>query len=659
MAIKYMDPVGGNNANDGSSFALRFKSFEGGATTARVAAGDTVRIIASPDPNSIGTGTWTDNSGTITLGAAVTQTIDNCDSAWTASANVTCSTSTDRKQGTASATAAVASGFTTGKIAYKATGTLDLSGYEQVSLWFKTSTSLAPGVLELRLCSDTTGDTAVNTVPLPVTSAQWAGTGWFVVLKDFAAALGASIQSVALYAVSDPGIVTITLDNIIACKANGAANCLTHLSLIGKNTVGEPEWYPLLSIDGTTVVLGADRNTSVSSPARPYRGTTEAVTTYARQPLVDIDSTGYDGNWVSAGGSIASPVTYSGGWNRTDMSTQTGETWISGSHHYDNDMGTPIYTSGLNDAVFRTIGVAHAPLYGAYVSGDRLDFGFLGMAGCNLPFSLDGSSTNCVIDGGSVVHNVAHFGESATIAGYGNQLIARRVEGSNIVGVQINADSLAVVTADIDKIDNSGTYGVQSTGNLILRDTVFQNNTSGSIVPNPVSGDPLTVVNGTFPSEPTVTSTRNFQIRLHDYNGTAGDHRVIGNGWKLVTDTTVRHTASGVAWKITISSTSGGRAMQHIPLAKVAVSAGTQVTMKAWVRRTNTALAIGIKVLGGQIAGVDADVSAEITAAADTWEERTITFTPSAAGVVELLGYATATATGHSGYWDDLTITQA
>lgn len=659
MAIKYMDPVGGNDANDGSSFALRFKTFAAGATSARVAAGDTVRLIASPDPNSIGTVTWTDNSAALTLGAAVTQTLDNCDSAWTASTNVTCSTSTDRKQGTNSATAVVASGFTTGKIAYKATGTLDLSAYEQVSLWFKTSVSVAPGVLELRLCSDTTGTTAVHTVPLPVTSAQWTGTNWFVVLKDFATPLNNAIQSIALYAVSDPGALTITLDNIIACQAAGATNCLTHLSLVGKNSGGEPEWYPLLSIDGTAVVLGAHRYTSVSSPARPYRGTTEAVTTYARQPLVNIDATGADGNYPTVSGTIAAPITFSGGWNRTDMSTQTGETWLSGSHHYDNVMGTPIYITALTDIAMRQIGVSHAANYGAYLDGHRLDLQFVGITGCDLPLAITRSTTNCTIDGGNVTHNASHFGEAAELGGFGNRLVARRVEGASALGVQLNAAALATVVADIGRIDNAGTYGLQSSGNLILRGTTFANNTSGSIVPNPATGNAVTVVDGVFPAEPTVTDAYAFQLRLHRYGATADDHRVIGNGWKLVSDTSVRHTASGVAWKLTISSTAAGRAMQHFPLARLAVSAGTQVTCKAWVRRTNTALAVGIKLRGGQIAGLTGDVSDEISVAADTWEELTLSFTPTEAGVVELLGYATATATGHSGWWDDLTLTQA
>jgi hypothetical protein len=50
-------------------------------------------------------------------------------------------------------------------------------------------------------------------------------------------------------------------------------------------------------------------------------------------------------------------------------------------------------------------------------------------------------------------------------------------------------------------------------------------------------------------------------------------------------------------------------------------------------------------------------LTAEITAAADTWQEVTLTFTPTEAGVIEVFGYGYG-GTTHVGYFDDLTITQ-
>ena len=45
MAIYYLDYENGNDANDGLSFANRWKTMTNGATAARIAPGDTIRIM--------------------------------------------------------------------------------------------------------------------------------------------------------------------------------------------------------------------------------------------------------------------------------------------------------------------------------------------------------------------------------------------------------------------------------------------------------------------------------------------------------------------------------------------------------------------------------------------------------------------------------------
>ena len=50
-----------------------------------------------------------------------------------------------------------------------------------------------------------------------------------------------------------------------------------------------------------------------------------------------------------------------------------------------------------------------------------------------------------------------------------------------------------------------------------------------------------------------------------------------------------------------------------------------------------------------------------MTAAADTWEQISFTFTPTQKGVVEIEVYAFRNTTGgtYLGYYDDLTVSQA
>ncbi len=112
MATFYLDFEGGNDSNDGTTFANRWKTITSGATAARTAPGDVIRIMKSPDPVSLGVnGTFTKQSPTITLASAVTANISLCQAAWTASANVTTTTSSTKKEGTLSTSIAPAAAF--------------------------------------------------------------------------------------------------------------------------------------------------------------------------------------------------------------------------------------------------------------------------------------------------------------------------------------------------------------------------------------------------------------------------------------------------------------------------------------------------------------------------------------------------------------------
>jgi hypothetical protein len=187
--------------------------------------------MASPMPTQVDSGAvWTNQSKTVTLSGAVTANVDLCETAWTASTNVTATASASTfKEGTKCASLAIASGFTTGLCAYHAMSATDFSGYQQLSFWVQVNTAVAANVLQIKLCSDNAGVTAVNTINIPALN---SATQWTAITVDTAGALGASIQSVALYAASDPGTVTVLFDNILACKASSSADSLTLNSLI-------------------------------------------------------------------------------------------------------------------------------------------------------------------------------------------------------------------------------------------------------------------------------------------------------------------------------------------------------------------------------------------------------------------------------------------
>jgi ABC-type hemin transport system substrate-binding protein len=70
MANKFVDLVGGSDANNGSTFALRKKTLSSAAAVA--AAGDVIRVMGKPSTSS-STATWTKGSPLVTLAAAMNQ----------------------------------------------------------------------------------------------------------------------------------------------------------------------------------------------------------------------------------------------------------------------------------------------------------------------------------------------------------------------------------------------------------------------------------------------------------------------------------------------------------------------------------------------------------------------------------------------------------
>jgi hypothetical protein len=87
---------------------------------------------------------------------------------------------------------------------------------------------------------------------------------------------------------------------------------------------------------------------------------------------------------------------------------------------------------------------------------------------------------------------------------------------------------------------------------------------------------------------------------------------------------------------------------------RVVCVANVAQTIKAWVRRSNTGLSIGLRVKEAVLTGISATTDALCTASADTWQEVTLTFTPTQAGVAQIWGVAWG-GTTYSGYISDLT----
>lgn len=680
MSIFYIDPINGNDSYTGADWANAWKTIKTGATTARISPGDFIRIAKSPNPVSIGNATWTNKSKTVTLADAVTENIDLCASAWTASTNVTASLQTSaRKEGAQNVQLAIAAAFVSGKVGYRALGSIfDFSAYQQMSLWFRTNLAIAEGVFKVCLCSDTTGDVIIDEFFIPVIETAIINS-WIPITISKGSALGSSIQSIAIYTVSDPGTVTIQFDNILACYASSSNNALSLTSLISKNSAasgGTEGWYPIQSINGTTVLL--DNATSTTATVgRGYAGITETVTTYRREGFQIGTSTD---NVIQDSGISGSLIEFIGGWN-TATNERDGETFydMKCTVGIGLDFNSKSYVKssyinlirgatnvGLQSASYCEV-VAHT-LVGAATQNLLLyatNFciititNILNGGTSNIVFSTTLCSGNIVTV--TNVDNAITYGISFTVATY-NKFFIENVRNSgsdNIILGNSTYNNLLKITNNKD----CAGYGVDfvnlSKDNYIIGMTT-SDNTSGAITHPSLGNNYLRKCSlGESSKVSSQVAYGNSRLFQEFADGLTENNYIYTDGGIINSQTAIRNTASGVAWKL--SPTSSNRNVGYpliLPILQLAVKANAQVTVSAWFRRSNTGIVGKLFCRGYQIAGVDSDVVDLADASQDMWERLTIQFTPTESGVVQIEAHAYG-GTTYSVYVDDITYSQA
>ena len=339
MPTYYLDYENGDDANDGSDWANAWQTCKLGATEARIDPGDVIRIAKSPDPTSIGNGTWTNDSREIVLAAAQTDTIDNCETAWTAQNGATVTreavgTAPYSKQGSYHMEIKPDATPGTDELqAYFATGTLDLSAYQKITFWFRADVVIADGeTWEICLCSDAVGATPVDTFKIPAINDPDLDDHWMplTLTKEGGGNLGAAIESIALYTGSSAPTASeeVYVDNFSACTSTG----LNLQSLISKNDAaqgGTEHWHGLKSIDGVTLIVDTRTDERADDATGRYYGTTETVTTYKRETVKLPASMWGTDEMVMEDGSAGNLITFSGGWD-TGTTIQDGETLVDG-----------------------------------------------------------------------------------------------------------------------------------------------------------------------------------------------------------------------------------------------------------------------------------------------------------------------------------------
>lgn len=672
---------------------------------------------------------------------------------------------------------AINASFTTGKIAYYTLpATLNLSNYQQLSFFIQQLSGTTLGGLTISLCSDTLGDTAVNTFTIPSTGTTGV---WCPFTINNGSALGSSIRSISISRAANNGAQQFYFSSIVACKSPTSVDALSNTSLVTKNngTEGAYAVGGFGGSDGTIVFLdSAPTATNLVTSGGAYYGTTETATLWryepfnpytlnsAALPATSTAVTSYTEIFTGAQitGFLNAPITFSGGWDATNMSTRTGQTWFSNQNGY----AYGLYTSVANNNYITVDRVNYTRCYSAFNNGSLL-IGWI-IQNCNytattsvgMVFSVNGQQfqlQNCIVT------NTASNGASIGYASndINNPIVINNCTFSgnvtNNLSINTTGTSAPYYTITNSSFNTSSTTGISTTQfgyATITSNSINYFNTTGLItsnniigtinnltfVPEPAGGNQI--INGTLsagystlpqniyttfnnitvnaptttysqgsttlnslligcsnfkfvncnfsatnvsytyntltdqggpylynctgvPSTITLSNTSvqpytlNAAIYSQDEGGTVGNNKIYFSGGLATSQTAVRNTPSGYAWSLAPTSTTTVTSTYPLELkiASVAANGGSAVTISAYMRRTNTGLTMQLVCPGGQPYGPSTDTVASMTAAANTWEQVSISFTPTQNGVFDIYAYAYG-GTTFTGYVDDLGVTQ-
>lgn len=594
--------------------------------------------------------------------------------------------------------------FGTGKAwYYTLPETMDLSDYQRISMEFhnRNDADASTSHISFKLCTDTTGDTPVHSFSIP----GYHSNGRYAVVHDFGTNLNSAIKSIALYIDTDVGAEDLRFHNIIALKDSNDA--ISHKDVIGKNTTAEPVWWNMHHINPDHMIFGESQNTSgnvygfiTDAKVATYCGTSETVALYKITPFdpnqfgVDYNLDEYRKYWVrprmdTRSYLAANPnnltLKLSGGWNSTDMSTRTGVTWL-----YLGTISAVFFTNSYNQNMqnfqIENFGFNCSPtgmqIYGGLATVKNVykagySQGYLGVVNSyrgKRDFTIDG----CYEAG---VQNVG-FQTSGQQGGSGMNTRNILLKDWHVYGggsgchmAQSAESGLQIEDATI----RGWYYPLRTSSNH--RGVTYVKNLDLKGAYSFYSSTPVTVQNATVSrliSEYTPDSTSGYgnhyanEYALGNYNGNANDNRLYVPAGCIKTETTVRHSTGGVAWKIQPKIEYSGsniglplwnvdRNPLAIGIANVFCQANKAVTVTAYLRRTSTDLTTRLAVRTRRYTNffvLASDVTAASSGSADTWEQVTLTFTPTGSGLVGI-DFEAFGGNSHTGYVDTISITQA
>ena len=592
----------------------------------------------------------------------------------------------------------ISTNFTTGKVFYfTLPATLDLSAYQKISFLFRNNENQNDRVqkshLSLKLCTDTTGDVVAHSCDI----GGHDQSGDYPHVFDFGTNLNSAIKSIAIYSDTDVGLTRIQIHNIIALKNTTAT--VTHRDVVGKNTTAEPVMWQMKYIQEDLMVFGQCSNPLIgdvlltSGTAATYTKVSETVALYKYTPFdviqdgQDFDLT-YEDKYIMRpsydGRQSTSTLKIRGGWNESDMTTQNCVTLLNfyrrnasmlqrGNNNSTCNVEIENFgSSGLGRVVYMNF-VENQSVKNIYAFGHRANSAIGLSTRSNHPMIVDGLYQTMGAQTLATMSDARHsidqehpifIFKNVHLYGQGQSIIEYFPYGGTIIFEDLNfyscrwllrGNSITMARVLIKNFVGSGFQYYMSSG----ADIQIHNSTIDNVV---YESYPHTINN--------FGSMYNGRLCFRNYNGVANDHRIITDGGCIKSETTVRHSTDGIAWKIqpkrehTGSSAQNARtntdeAPYNIKIASLFVNANKLVTVKAFLRRDNTGITARIASrFKYSPFTVSSDQVSTMTAAVDTWEEVTLTFTPIDSGEANIFFEAFG-GNSYNAYIDTISVTQA
>lgn len=672
MTTFYIRPTSGNDSAAGTSPATAWQSLTLGALAALIAPGDELRVEESGAATSAGNATWTDGSGLVAKAAASNATVSVCDTAWTAvGAGVATTTSATRKLGALASSFTLPASLPAGRVAFAALGATDFSAYRQICFWVRADRVIPAGTLRINLCSDALGAAVVNVA----TVAYAIGAGvWTPIVVNTGAALGASIQSVMLSTLLplSASSATILIDNIFVAKAVGSADEITLRSLISKSGTGEA-WFPIRSVDGTSIALDAGINDGPTALSPLYAGSTALVATWVKQALAlpaaftlsaNGTSTATDCPWglLNDSGTAVLPLLITGGWDSAAMLAQTSETILD----LVTGFGTGMSLNSQSDVHVSKLSFCHS----------RQGFEVTGMHN-----ELDGCSATCLGTGAAFAVGLVNYARDTRIrhaqAVGGSMPLVTVDSGPGVFeDLLVSSCSHATMQAIISTVFGTAEFNglrvydafgalltsapalVRGGENRRLRNTV-DFNVDGYIPSIELTICDFLFANGTEVAVSGALTSLEWRVNLQNRNLVPNDHLVTMEGGTIVPDTAFFQSGDK-SWLFSPSAGYRTSARPMVlplgPLWKLLSPPAAAQSVSVWVYRDSANIQARLRIPAGQLCSMSGDLTAVDAGGVGSWNQITIPITMTADGVIDaqLEVYTTNGLAGYHCWTDDL-----